>query len=43
MNMKILVHTGLFYFLKTNEIVYFDSFGVENIPEELKNLLEIKT
>ena len=30
-------------FCKKNEIVYFDSFGVEHIPEEIKNLLEIKT
>ena len=25
-----------------NELVYFDSFGVEHLPEEIKNLLGIK-
>ena len=30
-------------FCKKNEILYFGSFGVEHIPEEIKNLLEIKT
>ena len=24
------------YFVKKNEIIYFDSFGVEYIPEEIK-------
>ena len=27
-------------FCKKNEIVYFDSFGVEYIPEEIKNFFE---
>ena len=36
MNMQILVHIGLLYFVKKNKIVYFDSFGVEHIPEEIK-------
>ena len=36
MNIKILVHIGLIYFVKKKEIVYFDSFGVEHIPEEIK-------
>ena len=36
MNIKILVHIGLLYFVKKNEIVYFDSFGVKHIPEEIK-------
>ena len=39
MNIKILVHTGLLYFVKKNEIVYFDSFGVEHIPEEIKKFI----
>ena len=30
-------------FCNRNEIVYFDSFGVEYVPEELKNLSGIKT
>ena len=25
---------------KKNEIVYFDSFGVEHIPEEIKEFIE---
>ena len=36
MNMQILAHIGLLYFVKKDEIVYFDSFGVEHIPEEIK-------
>ena len=39
MNIKILVHIGLLYFVKKNEIVYFDSFGVEHIPEEIKEFI----
>ena len=27
-------------FCKKNEIVYFDSFGVEHIPEEIKKFIE---
>ena len=27
-------------FCKKNEIVYFDSFGVEYIPEEIKDFIE---
>ena len=34
--MQILVHIGLLYFVKKNEIVYFDSFGNKHIPEEIK-------
>ena len=37
MNIKIQVHIGLLYFVKKNKIVYFDSFVVEHIPEEIKN------
>ena len=25
-------------YVKTNEVIYFDSFGVEYIPKEIKNL-----
>ena len=39
MNMQILVHIGLLYFAKKNGIVYFDSFGVEHIPEEIKEFI----
>ena len=41
MNIKILVHIRLLYFVKT-EIVYFDSFRVEHIPEEIKKFIENK-
>ena len=37
MNMKILANIGLLYFV--NEIVCFDSFGVEHIPEEIKEFI----
>ena len=33
------VHIGLVYFIKKIEIVYFDSFGVEHIPEEIKEFI----
>ena len=36
--MHTLVHIGLFYFV-TSEIVYFDSFGVEHVPEEIKKFI----
>ena len=38
-NIKILVHIGLLYFVRKNEIVYFDSFVVEHIPEEIKKFI----
>ena len=39
--MQMQAHTGLLYFVKKkNEIVYFDSFGVEHIPEEIKEFIE---
>ena len=34
------MHIGLLCFVKTNEIVHFDSFGVEHIPKEIKELIE---
>ena len=37
--MKILVHIGLLYFVKKKESNYFDSFGVEHIPEEIKEFI----
>ena len=37
--MQILVHIGLLYFVKKKNIVYFDSFGVEHIPEEIKKFI----
>ena len=40
MNMQMYVHIGLIYFVKKMEIVYFNSFGVEYIPEEIKKFIE---
>ena len=37
--MQMQEHIGLLYFVKKNEIVYFDSFGVEHIPEEIKEFI----
>ena len=37
--MQILVHIGLLYFVKKNQMIYFDSFGVEHIPEEIKKFI----
>ena len=30
-------------YLQNNNVTYFDSFGVEHIPKEIKNLSRIKT
>ena len=38
MNIQILVHIGLLYFVKKYEIIYFDSFAVKYIPEEIKKI-----
>ena len=40
--MQMQAHIGLLYFKKKNEIVYFDSFGVEHIPEEITEFIENK-
>ena len=29
----------MLYFIKKNEIIYFDSFGVEHIPEKIKKFI----
>ena len=39
MNMQVLVRIGLLYFVTKNDITYFDSFGVEHIPEEIKKFI----
>ena len=39
MNKQMQAHIGLLYFVKKNEIVYFDSFGVEYIPAEIKEFM----
>ena len=36
MNIKTQKHTRLHCFVKKTEIVYFNSFGVEHIPKEIK-------
>ena len=38
-NTKTLIHIGLLYFVKKNEVIYFDSFRVEHIPEEIKKCI----
>ena len=40
--MQMLVHIGLLYFVKKTEIIYFDSFGVEQVSEEIKEFVGIK-
>ena len=42
MNMQMQARIGLLYFVKKNEIVYFNSFGVEYIPEEIKDFIRNK-
>ena len=38
--MQMQVHIGYFFYLvKKNETIYFDSFGVEYIPEEIKEFI----
>ena len=32
----------MLYFVKKDKIVYFDSFGVQHIPEEIKEFIENK-
>ena len=39
MNMQILVHIGLLCFVKKMQVFYFDSFGVEHIPKEIKKFI----
>ena len=38
--MQISAHIGLLY--NRSEIVYFNSFGGEHVPEETKNIVENK-
>ena len=38
--MQMQVHIGLLYFVKKNEIVYLDSFGVEYIPNKIKDFIK---
>ena len=34
------VHIGLLYFFKKNEIIYFDSFGVDYISNKIKEFIK---
>ena len=38
--MQMQVHIGLLYSVKKKEIIYFNSFDVEYIPEEIKDFFE---
>ena len=40
MNMQMQAHIGLFYFVKKNKIIYFDSFSVKYIPEKIKEFIK---
>ena len=40
--MQMQAHIGLLFFVKKNEIVYFHSFCVEYIPEEIKEFIRNK-
>ena len=40
--MQMQARIGLLYFVKKHEIVYFNSFGVEYIPEEIKKFIRNK-
>ena len=42
MNTKMQEHTGLLYSVKKNEIVSFDSFSIEHVPEEIKEFIRNK-
>ena len=39
MNVELQAHIGLLYFVR-NGIVYFVSFGIEHIPEEIKEFIK---
>ena len=40
--MQMSVRIGLLYFVKKTEIIYFDSFGVEHVLEEIKEFIKNK-
>ena len=42
MNTKMQVHIELLYFVTKMKSFYFDSFGVEHIPEEIKEFIKNK-
>ena len=37
--MQMQAHVGLLYLVKKREIIYFDCFGVEHVPEEIKEFI----
>ena len=39
MNMQILVHIGLLCIVLEIEDIYFDSFGVEHVPKDIKKFI----
>ena len=39
MNVQMLELIGLLLYVSNNEIIYFDSFGVEHVPKEIKNFI----
>ena len=39
MNMQMLVHIGLLYFVKTLKVFFFYCFGAEHVPEEIKEFV----
>ena len=44
-NLDVYANVGTYWialFCKKNEIVYFDSFGVEYIPEEIKDFIGVQ-
>ena len=40
MNMQVFAHTGLLYFVKKRDFFFLDSLGVENVPEEIKDIIK---
>ena len=38
--MQMEVHIGLLYFVKKMKIIYFHSFGVEYIPNKIKEFIK---
>ena len=41
--MQISVRIGLLFFVEKMKTVYFDSFGVQNVPEEIKEFIRNKS
>ena len=40
--MRMLAHIGLLYFVTEMKLFFFDSFGVEHVPEEVKEFIRNK-